>query len=227
MSCLKGTKSHCKPIFYHLARGNGKLMDSSRWENLQQAQTPRLVSRENWGKTMLFILKTNKKTDFLSKNASLKLINPLNKNNLAHLNKCMSKTWAGGLASFSLWDSPFIGWKSSSLTNPLAHTLVWRTFVQLAESGTPKHHDLAVGRPRGTKSVVRFLRDDLYFFVKKTSLNILKKKNVFFGGSDYLSNKMGMVCYHQWNGERTMWEETQCCFQRIYGASNSGGKKTA
>ena len=26
----RDNKSHCKPIFYHLARGNGKLMDSSR-----------------------------------------------------------------------------------------------------------------------------------------------------------------------------------------------------
>ena len=130
---------------------------------------------------MFFILKTNKKMDFLSKNASLKLINPLDKNNLAHLNKCMLKTWAGGLASFSLSDSPFVGCKSSSLTNPLAHTrLVWRTFVQLAEIGTPKHHDLAVGRPRGVLSVVRILRDDLSFFV----LNIIEhpQKNCFFRG---------------------------------------------
>jgi hypothetical protein len=91
----------------------------------------------------------------------------------------MLKTWAGGLASFSLSDSPFIGCKSSSLTNPLAHTrLVWRTFVQLAEIGTPKHHDLDVGRPRGVLSVVRILRDDLSFVV----LNIIEhpQKRLFF-----------------------------------------------
>ena len=86
----------------------------------------------------------------------------------------------------------------------VAHTrLVWRTFVQLAEIGTPKHHDLAVGRPRGVLSVVsqknslrfgfvRILRDDLSFFV----LNIIEhiehpQKRLVFRGSEYLSNKVG------------------------------------
>ena len=61
----------------------------------------------------------------------------------------------------------------------VAHTrLVWRTFVQLAEIGTPKHHDLDVGRPRGVLSVVRILRDDLSFVV----LNIIEhpQKRLFF-----------------------------------------------